>query len=397
MLDKNVAVSVLNTQALARAKINAENFKNGIDKKLKYGESKCARYVKKALIAGGASAKNSGIESAKNYGPWLLENNFKVVDNATTVRTGGVFIISGQQVGDVVVIQAAPHHVHGHMAMFNGTHWVSDFVQERGFYPAQIYRDQNIPYPPREIITQWRETDLQFIQRILSEVGIYWRTMMDDVRSLDTYIFADSQLHYQFDARLPYSEPSGLFDGAAESVWDVRTWHNIATGTVTTRDYNYRTATTPMDAAVSVRSDAVTTGEHYRYAAPYREAGDDASPEPETESGAFYARLHHERELNRSARIHLFSNAAHLTPGQVLEPQGDVITALKEGVILTLVTFRGARDSRLHVSVWGLPYTERYCFRPAEIPRPVIPGTLPARIESREKNDTYAHLDEQGR
>ena len=196
-------------------------------------------------------------------------------------------------------------------------------------------------YPPREIITQWQETDLQFIQRILSEVGIYWRTEMDDMRGLDTYIFADSQLNYQFDVRLPYSEPSGLFDGAAESVWDVRTWHNIATGTVVTRDYNYRTATTPMDAAVSVRSDAVTTGEHYRYAAPYREAGDDASPEPETESGAFYARLHHERELNRSGRIHLFSNAAHLTPGQVLEPQGDVITALQEGVILTLVTFRG--------------------------------------------------------
>ncbi|PXH88173.1 hypothetical protein DMQ72_26805 [Klebsiella quasipneumoniae] len=146
MLDKKVAVSVLNTQAQARAKINAENFKNGIDKKLKYGESKCARYVKKALIAGGASAKNSGIESAKNYGPWLLENNFKIVDSATTVRTGGVFTISGQQAGDVVVIQAAPHHVHGHMAMFNGTHWVSDFVQERGFYPAQIYRDQNIRY-----------------------------------------------------------------------------------------------------------------------------------------------------------------------------------------------------------------------------------------------------------
>lgn len=252
-------------------------------------------------------------------------------------------------------------------------------------------------YPPREIITQWQETDLQFIQRILSEVGIYWRTMMDDVRGLDTYIFADSQLNYQFDVRLPYREPSGLFDGAAESVWDVRTRHNIATGTVVTRDYNYRTATTPMDAAVSVRSDAVTTGEHYRYAAPYCEAGDDASPEPETESGAFYARIHHERELNRSARIHLFSNASHLAPGQVLEPQGDVITALKEGVILTLVTFRGARDSRLHVSVRGMPYTERYCFRPVEIPRPEIHGTLPARVESREKNDIYAHLDEQGR
>ncbi len=238
---------------------------------------------------------------------------------------------------------------------------------------------------------------MQFIRRILSEVGIYWRTEMDDVRGLDTYILADSQLHYQFDVRLPYSELSGLFDGAAESVWDVRTWHRIVTGTVATRDYNYRTATTPMDATVSVRSDAVTTGEHYRYKAPYREAGDDSDPEPETESGAFYARLHHEQELNKSARIHLFSNAAHLTPGQVLEPQGDVITALKEGVVLTLVTFRGARDSRLLVSVWGMPYTERYCFRPTEVSRPEIHGTLPAHIESREKNDIYAHLDGQGR
>ncbi|HFO3997478.1 TPA: type VI secretion system Vgr family protein, partial [Escherichia coli] len=274
---------------------------------------------------------------------------------------------------------------------------VEQVLRKHGLEGADFEFRLERAYPSREIITQWQETDLQFIQRILSEVGIYWRTEMDDVRGMDTCIFADSQLNYQFDVRLPCCEPSGLFDGAAESVWDVRTWHNVATGTVTTRDYNYRTASMSMDATVSVRNDAVTTGEHYRYVSAYREAGDDTSTEPETESGAFYARLHHERELNRSARIHLFSNAAHLSPGQVLEPQGDVITDLKEGIVLTLVTYRGARDSRLHVSAWGMPYTERYCFRPAEIPRPLIPGTLPARIESREKNDIYAHLDGQGR
>lgn len=252
-------------------------------------------------------------------------------------------------------------------------------------------------YPSRELITQWRETDLEFIQRLLSEVGIYWRTEMDNTRGLDVYIFADSQQFYQFDVRVPYSEPSGLFDGAAESVWDVRTWHNPVTGMVATRDYNYRTATTPMDSAVTVRSEATTTGEHYRYAAPFRDAGDDTTSEPETESGAFYARIHHERELNQSARIHLFSNASGLTPGQVLEPQGNVIADLQEGVILTMVTFSAARDTRLHVSVWGMPYSERYCFRPAETTRPAIAGTLPACIESREKGDTYAHLDEQGR
>ena len=31
-------------------------------------------------------------------------------------------------------------------------------------------------YPVRELITQWRETDLQFIQRILADDGIWFRT-----------------------------------------------------------------------------------------------------------------------------------------------------------------------------------------------------------------------------
>ncbi|UDJ82160.1 type VI secretion system Vgr family protein [Kosakonia oryzae] len=250
-------------------------------------------------------------------------------------------------------------------------------------------------YPCREVITQWRETDLEFIQRLLAEVGIWFRFEMNDTTELDVVIFGDTQLQYVFDVRLPYREPPGL--SAEECVWGVRTWHNVVPGGVYANTYNYRTATTPMYARVSVRSDAVTAGEHYRYGETYLEDGDGTDPEPATESGAFYARIHHERELNRSARIHLFSNAPHLTPGRVLEPQGNIITELKEGVIMTLVTFIGSRDSRLHVSVWGQPYTERWCFRPDCPGRPQIHGTLPARIESREKGDIFAHSDEHGR
>lgn len=274
---------------------------------------------------------------------------------------------------------------------------VEQVLRQHGLEGADFdFRLEHV-YPARELITQWRETDLEFVQRILSEVGIFWRTETDEARGLEGIIFADSQLNYRFDVRLPYSEPSGLYDGAEESVWDVYTRHQVVPGMVSTRDYNYRTAGTPMEASVSVRSEAVTTGEHYRYAEPYREAGDDGDPEPETESGAFYARIHHERELNASVHIHLESNAACLMPGQVLEPQGEVIRALRDGVVITEVNYLAARDTRLHVSVAGMPYTERYCFRPAEIPRPAVHGTLPARIESREKGDIYAHLDEQGR
>ena len=272
---------------------------------------------------------------------------------------------------------------------------VEQVLRAHGLEGADFEFRLSRDYPCREVITQWRETDLEFIRRLLAEVGIWFRFEMNDATELDVVIFGDTQLQYVFDVRLPYRESSGL--SAEECVWGVRTWHNVIPGRVHANTYNYRTATTPMYARVSVRSDAVTAGEHYRYGETYLEDGDGTDPEPATESGAFYARIHHERELNLSARIHLFSNAPHLTPGQVLEPQGNIITALKDGVIITLVTFIGSRDSRLHVSVWGQPYTERWCFRPDCPERPEIHGTLPARIESREKGDSFSHLDEHGR
>ena len=248
-------------------------------------------------------------------------------------------------------------------------------------------------YPARELITQWQESDLQFLQRILAEVGIWFRSEMNAVTEQETLIFADSQQGYQFDVALPYAELSGLHDGERESVWGVRTWHNVVTGSVRKRDYNYRQAGEPCDADAAVSSGATTTGGHYRYIGPYLNAGE----EDETESGRFYARIAHERELKRADYVHLFSNASHLTPGAVLEPQGKVIRALQNGVVMTLVTFIASRDSRLHVSVWGMPYSEHFCFRPATVPRPEIVGTHPARIESRNADDIYAHLDETGR
>lgn len=47
---------------------------------------------------------------------------------------------------DVDIIQPIPGHPHGHMAMFNGTLWVSDFKQLHGFYPGHSYRVQKPAY-----------------------------------------------------------------------------------------------------------------------------------------------------------------------------------------------------------------------------------------------------------
>ena len=87
---------------------------------------RCARYVREAIAAGGISVAHTA--SAHDYGGPLLAAGF--------YRVAGAYPLKG----DVVVIQPIPHHPDGHMAMYDGTIWISDFKQYHGFYPGQSYR-----------------------------------------------------------------------------------------------------------------------------------------------------------------------------------------------------------------------------------------------------------------
>lgn len=251
-------------------------------------------------------------------------------------------------------------------------------------------------YPARELITQWQETDLAFIRRLLAEVGIFWRFEMDDRLEQDVVIFQDGPQHYHFGVSLPLRDPAGagMSDGGQESVWDIHAASRVVSAGVATRDYNYREALAPQDSAASVRSaEGITTGEVYHYAEPFLSAGDpDAA-----ESGAFYARLRHERLLNQQHAVSGRSTSPRLTPGQVLETDRPLPALVQEGMVITRVLSSGSRSSSFALRFAGIPYGERICYRPARLPRPRIAGTLPARVESREPGDIYAWLDEHGR
>ncbi|WP_373562317.1 type VI secretion system Vgr family protein [Cronobacter sakazakii] len=249
-------------------------------------------------------------------------------------------------------------------------------------------------YPERELITQWRETDLEFVQRLLAEVGIFWRFEMDSRLGQDVVIFMDSPEQYQFGVTLPLRHPSGMSDSGQESVWDLRTAYQVVSGSVATRDYNYREALTPQDSTQSVRStDGITTGEVYHYAEPFLTEGDPDSPE----TGAYYARLRHERLLNEQALMTGRSTSPCLLPGQVLEVDGSVPQTLTAGIVITRIRCRGSRRASFLLDFEGIPYSETVCLRPPLRRRPVISGTLPARVESTQKGDIYAWLDETGR
>lgn len=89
-------------------------------------QGECARYVRRALEAGGVIV-NSTL-SAKDYGPQLERAGFESVAGSSLIK------------GDVVVIEPVQGgSPHGHMAIYDGWQWHSDFVQ-RDMYPNNRYR-----------------------------------------------------------------------------------------------------------------------------------------------------------------------------------------------------------------------------------------------------------------
>ncbi|HAW7497793.1 TPA: type VI secretion system tip protein VgrG [Escherichia coli] len=251
-------------------------------------------------------------------------------------------------------------------------------------------------YPAREQVMQYGEDDLTFISRLLSEVGIWFRFATDARLKIEVIEFFDDQSGYERGLTLPLRHPSGLHDSATEAVWGLNTAYSVVEKSVTTRDYNYREATAEMTTGQhdATGGDKTTYGEAYHYADNFLQKGDKEV----AESGAFYARIRHERYLNEQAILKGQSTSSLLMPGLEIRVQGDDAPAVfRKGVLITGVTASAARDRSYELTFTAIPYSERYGCRPALIPRPVMAGTLPARVTSTVKNDIYAHIDKDGR
>jgi hypothetical protein len=132
-----------------------------------YGVGLCASNVTAALANSGINLnkdigtyRSDGHGYAKNLGPVLTDANFQSVFsyNGSEDLDYGKF---KPQKGDVAVIQpyagATGPNVAGHVAIFNGKYWVSDFVQDdqknnhpeddsNGLYPGPGYRNDAPPF-----------------------------------------------------------------------------------------------------------------------------------------------------------------------------------------------------------------------------------------------------------
>ncbi|MDF3867712.1 type VI secretion system tip protein VgrG, partial [Pseudomonas denitrificans (nom. rej.)] len=198
---------------------------------------------------------------------------------------------------------------------------------------------------------------------------------------------------------LPLRPLSSLESSGQDAVWSLQGKHELVLQQVSNRAYYYRDAGAELDANVDLlKSPKTTYGEAYHYGEPHQKLGDAYALDEdlESESGYFYARLAHERYLNERTHLTGFTSSPALLPGQILKLDG-VDQSFVPGAVIVRVHSSAARDRSFEVQFEAIPYDEQVCFRPTVPAKPVIAGTIPARVTSPEPNDLYGHIDKDGR
>ena len=87
---------------------------------------RCNAYVKRALYKGGFP--NTDIKPAADMGPYLIKNGFKPIYSGT-IQKGGNADYKDKCLGDITVHDRCGGHKYGHIDMWCGNQWVSDFKQ----------------------------------------------------------------------------------------------------------------------------------------------------------------------------------------------------------------------------------------------------------------------------
>lgn len=98
---------------------------NSYDKYIKELCGNCAKYVRMAIEAGGISTVGRPV-AACNYTAFLPSKGFKHIATLSNRQEQNQFSSNNAQRGDIAVMS---HGKYGHICMWNGNQWISDFKQ----------------------------------------------------------------------------------------------------------------------------------------------------------------------------------------------------------------------------------------------------------------------------
>ena len=270
---------------------------------------------------------------------------------------------------------------------------VEAVLRQHGFTGVDYRLELKDEYPAREFITQWHESDLAFIQRLLSDVGIWFYFESHHDHHCDVLVLSDNEQGYDDAGHIVFKAPSGMVDGKQNSIWNLQFSSSIQPQSVMTKDYNYRTASADQHSSLNTQpKDVTTAGIDYRYGEHHKDKGDNT----QIESGQWYSKIRHEAHLSQKWIIRGECNDYHLIPGQHIIIDNCEIGGLEQGIIILSTESYADRSASYQCHFTAIAYDVLKPYRPIPLSWPQVSGTLPARVTSPD-NDTYGYIDTQGR
>lgn len=194
--------------------------------------------------------------------------------------------------------------------------------------------------PTREYCVQYRETDWNFIARLMEEEGWWWFFEHGDVEKL---MVADSAAAYQplegSPQALPFEPPSGM-NASGEHVFRFRRSRQSRSESVRTVDFNFKNPRLTLD--IHVTDDPDDEASYYDYPGGYETQ----------ERGAEIAQVR-SQELTCARRTATgMSNSHRLAPGRTFDLTDHPVETLNEKYLVTRVTHQGKQGVRRTSANW---------------------------------------------
>lgn len=269
---------------------------------------------------------------------------------------------------------------------------LDDYLEKTQDYVIDVKCEAGPDYPKREFTVQYNESDLDFIQRLLEDEGIFY--YFDHSGDREVLMITNKKTAVkplEKTPKLPYLPETGMHAENGEYVDSLNKTMRWMSGSHTVlKDYNYRTPETPI---VGVYDMEGTTGEFYHYGDHVKTA-DEAKRLAQIRSEMFFC----QREIYRGTGV-----ARDMQSGRRYTLEKADAEGFNGDYLIVRVTHLGdlggeAEGERAHPhyrnSFEAIPASVQ--FRPRlNTVKPKAPGILTAKVDG--QKGSYAYIDEEGR
>lgn len=264
---------------------------------------------------------------------------------------------------------------------------LSEVLQESDIQGQGVVFKLAARYPQREYCTQYQETDLDFVSRLMSEEGLYY--FFEHYQHRHVLVVADHNSCFQAiagDALVRFKERAGMVAGV-ESVYELSAQVAVQPGKVTLRDYNYHKSRLRLEE--SAQQGAFSALEHYHYAGNFEQPG----------QGQRYASIQLQAHQVGSLGVAGQSDCLRLRAGYRFSLHGHPFSALNAEYVLLNTALSGRQPQSLEEgsSNEGTSFSVLFSAMPAicdyrpkaSIDPPRIAGTQTAFVTGPAGEDVY--------